>query len=170
MKLNSRMWAGCLLTAAIAIVAVVVVNAQKDQRKSPQPAFYFEVKIEGHEAAYFRSVSGLKIETEVIEYQEGGDTGPIRKLPGVTRYANIRLSREFTGDQSLYDWFLTTQKPNPMRVDGLLTLVDRHGTQVASWTFTNGFPVKWEAPGMDSESSGVAIETIEIAVEKVEKK
>ena len=170
MNFESRAWAGRLLMVAISVVVVVVVNAQKDQRKGPLPAFYFEVKIDGQETAYFRSVSGLKIETEVIEYQEGGNTGPIRKLAGVTRYANIRLSREFTGDPTLYDWYLTTQKPNPMRVDGLLTLVDRHGTRVASWTFTNGFPVKWEVPDMDSDNSGMAIETVEIAVEKVEKK
>ena len=168
MNFTSRMWAG-LLTMAMAVVAVVVVNAQKDQRKEPPPAFYYEVEING-ETSHFRSVSGLKIETEVIEYKEGGDNGTIRKLPGATRYPNIRLSREFTGDRSLYDWFMTTQTPNPMKVDGVLTLVDRHGARLGSWSFSKGFPVKWEAPDMDSDQSGMAIETVEIAVERVERK
>ena len=169
MKLEFRMWAGGLLTVALAIAAVVVVNAQKDQRKGPLPAFSIEVEING-QTSYFRSVSGLKIETEVIEYQEGGENGTIRKLPGATRYANISLSREFTGDRFLYDWYLSSKKPNPMKIDGILTLVDRHGTRVASWTFYDGFPVKWYIPDMDSDQSGMVIETIEIAVERVERK
>ena len=165
MNFESRAWAGRLLTVAIAVVAVVVVNAQKDQRKDPLPAFYFEVEITGQKTAFFRSVSGLKIETEVIEFQEGGDTGTIRKLAGVTRYANIRLTRAFTGDRSLYDWFATTQKPNPIKVDGRITMFDRHGTRVAAWKFSNGFPAKWEGPEFDASANEVAIETIEIAHE-----
>jgi phage tail-like protein len=67
------------LTAAIAVVAVVVVSAQSDQRRSPLPAYYFQVEING--IVYpFKSCSGLKIESEVVEYQEGGNTGSIRKL------------------------------------------------------------------------------------------
>ena len=149
---------------AIAVVAVVVMNAQQDQRKDPLPGYYFEVEIGGQQTASFRSVSGLKIETEVIEYQEGGNNGVIRKLPGKTRYANIRLSRAFTGDRFLYNWF-AAQKANPTKVDGRIILFVRDGTQIAAWKFSNGFPVKWEGPDLDASKNEVAIETIEIAHE-----
>ena len=163
MNFKSRAWTGRLLAVAIAAVAVVVVNAQKDQRKEPLPAYWFSVEIAG--TTYpFRSVSGLKIETEVVEYQEGGSTGPIRKLAGITRYSNIRLSRGFTGDRSLYNWF-STQKQNLVKVNGRITMFDRQGTRVAAWTFSNGFPVKWEGPDFDASKNEVAIETIEIAHE-----
>ncbi len=165
MNFESRAWAGRLLTVAIAVVAVVVVNGQKEQRKDPLLAFTFKVTIDGQETGFFRSVSGLKSETEVVDYQEGGNTGPIRKLAGVTRHANIRLSRAFTGDRSLYNWFATIQKPNPIKVDGRIIMFDRQGTRVAAWTFTNGFPVKWEGPEFDASKNEVAIETIEIAHE-----
>lgn len=165
MKFASRAWAGCLLTVAIAAVAVVVVNGQKEQRRDPQLAFTFRVTIDGQQTGHFRSVSGLKSETEVVDYQEGGVTGVIRKLAGVTRYSNIRLTRAFTGDRSLYDWFATIQKPNPIKVDGRITLFDRQGMRVASWTFTNGFPVKWELSELDASKNEVAIETLEIAHE-----
>ena len=125
MNFESRAWAGCLLTVAIAAVAVVVVNGQKEPRKDPLLAFTFRVTIDGQQTGFFRSVSGLKSETEVIDYQEGGTTGVIRKLAGVTRYANIRLTRAFTGDRSLYDWYVTIQKPQPMKVDGRITMFDR---------------------------------------------
>ena len=163
MNFTSRAWTGRLLAVAIAAVAVVVVNAQKDQRREPLPAYWFSVEIAG--TTYpFRSVSGLKIETDVVEYQEGGSTGPIRKLPGITRYSNIRLSRGFTGDRSLYNWF-SAQKQNLVKVNGRITMFDRQGTRVAAWTFSNGFPVKWEGPDFDASANEVAIETIEIAHE-----
>jgi phage tail-like protein len=165
MNFKSRVWAGRLLTVAIAVVAVVAVNGQKEQRRDPLLAFTFKVTIDGQQTAHFRSVSGLKIETEVIEFREGGDTGVIRKLAGVTRYANIRLTRAFTGDRSLYDWYVTTQKPQPTTIDGRITMFDRSGTQIAAWTFSNGFPVKWELSELDASKNEVAIETIEIAHE-----
>jgi phage tail-like protein len=44
-------------------------------------------------------------------------------------------------------------------------MFDRNGMRVASWTFTNGFPVKWEGPEFDASKNEVAIETLEIAHE-----
>jgi phage tail-like protein len=167
MNFTSRAWAGRVLTVvAIAVFAVVVANAQKAQRQDPLPAFSFAVEIGGQQTGFFRSVSGLSIETEVIEFQEGGNnSGTIRKLAGVTRYANIRLTRGFTGDRSLYDWFVNVQKPNPIKVNGRIIMFDRHGVRVTAWKFTNGFPVKYEAPELDASSNEIAIESIEIAHE-----
>lgn len=165
MKLESRAWAGRLLMVAMAAVAVVVVNAQSGTRHDPQLAFTFKVTIDGQPAGHFKSVSGLSAETEVVEYREGGANDIIRKLAGDTRYANIRLTRVFTGDRSLYDWFKNTQRPQPMKVDGVLALIDRHGTRVATWKFINGFPVKWEGPDFDASKNELAVETIEIAHE-----
>ena len=166
MRFEARTWAGCLLAVAMAAITVVVVHGQKEPRKDPLLAFTFKVTIDGQQTAHFRSVSGLKIETEVIEFREGGDTGVIRKLAGVTRYANIRMSRAFTGDRALYDWY-AAQKQQPIRIDGRITMVDRHGTQIAAWTFSNGFPVKWELSELDASKNEVAIETIEIAHEEL---
>jgi phage tail-like protein len=166
MTFESRTWAGgAVIVVATALVAVVVVNGQKAQRQDSLPAFLFSVEIDGLNTGFFRSVGGLKVETEVFEFKEGGEAGIIRKLPGVTRFANIRLTRGFTGDRTLYDWFTNLQKPNPPKVDGRIVMFDRHGKRVAAWKFSNGFPVKWEGPDFDASANEVAIETIEIAHE-----
>ena len=166
MNFDSRAWAGGLVTlVAFALVAVVVVNTQQTQRQDSLPAFLFSVEIVGLNTGGFRSVGGLKVETEVIEFREGGDAGAIRKMPGITRYANIRLTRGFTGDRTLYDWFTNLQKTNPTKVGGRILMFDRHGVRVAAWKFSNGFPVKWEGPDFDASSNEVAIESIEIAHE-----
>ena len=166
MRFESRTWAGGVVTiVAIAVVAVIVVNAQKAQRQDSLPAFLFSVEIGGLNTGFFRSVGGLKVETEVIEFREGGEAGAIRKMPGLTKYANIRLTRGFTGDRTLYDWFTNLQKPNPTKVDGRIVMLDHRGKPVVAWKFKNGFPVKWEGPDFDASSNEVAIESIEIAHE-----
>lgn len=168
MNLEARARAGRLLAAVMATIAVIGVNAQKDPRKDALGAYYFEVDIGEQKTGFFKSVDGLAIETEVIEFREGGANGVIRKLAGATRYANIRLSRPFTGDRALYDWYVSTQKPQPIKVDGCIRMFDRHGTLVATWKFKNGFPAKWELSELDASKSEVSIETIEIAHEGLE--
>lgn len=166
MRIQARVWAGGVLAMALVGIAVAVVNGQNGTDQAPLPAYHFEVKIEGEGQTYrFRSCSGLKIETEVVEYRDGGDPDVIRKLAGPTRYANIRLTRAFTGDRSLYDWYVATKKPQPVKVDGRITMFDRQGRRLAAWTFTSGFPAKWEGPDLDASKNEIAIETIEIAHE-----
>ena len=163
MRVQARVWAGRVLVMALAVVSVAVVNGQNEKRQSPFPAYHFTVEIGG--VVYpFRSCSGLKIETAVIEYQEGG-LDPIHKLPGATRYSNIRLTRAFTGDRSLYDWYASVKKPQPAKVNGRIVMFDREGTRIAVWKFVNGFPAKWEGPDLDASKNEVAVETIEIAHE-----
>ena len=163
MSSHTRARAGGLLAVALALVTVAVVNGQKE-RRDPLPAFYFEVEIAG-QTGFFRSVSGLSVETEVIDFREAGVNDVVHKRPGRTTYANIRLSRAFNGDRSLYDLYATTKKPEPDRFVGRIVMFDRHGTLLAAWQFNNAFPVKWEGPDFDASKNEVAIETIEIAHE-----
>ena len=164
MNVKARTWIGVLMATAI---TVVVVNGQT--RRDPYLAFNFKVTIDGQDSdkvtGFFRSVSGLSVETEVVDYQEGGVNGPPRKLAGATRFGNIRLSRGFTGDRSLFEWVTATQKPNPVKVNGRITVFDRQGTRIASWKFVEAFPVKWELSELDASKNEVVIETIEIAHE-----
>ena len=165
MRSETRAWAGRLFVVVLGIVAVAAVNGDDDPRRAGLGTYYFQVTIDGQATGFFRSVSGLSVETDVVEYREGGANDIIRKLPGVTRYANIRLSRAFTGDRALYDWYAATIKPQPTKVDGQILMLDQQGTPIAKWTFVEGFPVKWEGPEFDASSNEVPIETIEIAHE-----
>lgn len=166
MTLETRARVRRVFTMTLVALSVVTMNAQllPPHRTKPFGAYYFEVEING--ITYpFKSCSGLKIETEVIEYREGGATGPAHKLPGNTKYSNIRLTRAFTGDRFLYDWFTNNNKPNPQRVTGRIKMFDPNGVRLASWKFFNGFPAKWEGPDLDASANEAAIETIEIAHE-----
>ena len=161
-SLQSRTWVA--VVAAIAVVGVADVRGQRAAGKDARHPFTFRVEVEGHDIGFFRSVSGLSIETEVVEFREGGSE-LVHKLPGAKKYPNIVLKRGFTGDTALYDWYSSITRENTARVDGSIVMLDQNGTEVARWNFYNGWPSKWHGPDFDASSNEVAIETLEIAHE-----
>jgi len=138
-------------------------------RKDPFGRFNFLLEIEGVTAAGFSEVSGLANETEVIEYREGGDkVNSPRKLPGLTKYSNLILKRGVTADNSLWNWRKTVIDGAVERRNGSIILLDESRNEILRWNFYNGWPCKWEGPALKAKSNEVAIETLEIAHERLE--
>lgn len=117
----------------------------------------------------FKSVSGMDSETEVIEFKQGNDT-VVRKKPGRTTYANIVLERGYTATDDLWTWRKNIEDGKIDRRSGSIIVLDQDGqTEVARYNFYEGWPCKWYVPDMNSDTSGMAIEKIEIGVEKIER-
>lgn len=117
----------------------------------------------------FKKMSGMLSETEIIEFKQGNDK-VVRKKPGRTTYSNIVLERGFTNSDDLWLWRKNIEDGNIDRRSGTITILDQDmSTIVAQYNFYEGWPCKWHVPEVDSDQSGMAIETIEIAVEKVER-
>jgi phage tail-like protein len=138
------------------------------QRNDPYKAFNFLVEIEGIAHAVFSEVTGLESETAVIEYRAGGES-VVRKLPGLTKYGNIVLRRGITQDPELWNWRKTVVEGNVDRRNGSIVLIDDKRTEVVRWKFHNGWISKWEGPALSAKSNEVAIETLEIAHEGLER-
>ena len=134
------------------------------QRDDPYKSFNFLVEIDGIARAAFSEVSGLESETTVVEYRTGSDFGT-RKLPGLTKYANIVLRRGITQDRDLWDWRQSVVDGNVQRKNGRIILLDDDRTEVLRWNFREGWPCKWQGPALNAKSSEVAIELLEIAHE-----
>jgi phage tail-like protein len=137
----------------------------KNTRNDPYGRFNFLLDIDGTVKAGFSEVSGSTTETEVIEYREGADKGPTRKLPGLTKFSNITLKRGLTNDRSLWDWRKTVIDGATQRANVTLTLLDESRQPVVVWKIRNAWPSKWEGPALNAKSSDVAIETLELAHE-----
>jgi len=117
----------------------------------------------------FKSMSGMDSETEIVEFKQGNDT-VVRKKPGRTTYANIVLERGYTATDDLWTWRQNIENGKIDRRSGSIIILDQDGqTEVARYNFYEGWPCKWYVPDMNSDSSAMAIEKIEIAVEKVER-
>ncbi len=117
----------------------------------------------------FKSVSGMDSETEIIEFKQGNDK-VVRKKPGRTTFANIVLERGYTATDDLWNWRKNIEDGKIDRRSGSIIILDQDGqSEVARYNFYEGWPCKWHVPEMDSDSSSMAIEKIEIAIEKVER-
>ena len=114
-------------------------------------------------------MSGLESETAVIEYRTGADNPTaVRKLPGLTKYANIVLKRGLTRDLSLWNWRQSVVKGKTERRSGSIVLLDESKNAVLRWHFVEGWPAKWEGPALNAQANEIAIETLEIAHEGLE--
>jgi len=117
----------------------------------------------------FKSMSGLDSETEVIEFKQGNDL-VVRKKPGRTTYNNIVLERGYTATDDLWQWRKNIEDGKIDRRAGSVIILDQDGqTEVARYNFYEAWPCKWHVPELDADASGMAIEKVELAVEKIER-
>jgi phage tail-like protein len=132
-------------------------------------AFNFLVEIDGITRGAFHEVTGFDSTIDVIEHREGGENTTLRKLPGMTKYSNIVLKWGVTDDVQLYQWHRSVVTGDIQRKNGSIVLLNRAGTEVARWNFVRAWPTKYDGPDLNAEGTDVAIETLELAHEGVER-
>lgn len=132
----------------------------------PLPVFHFQVEM-GTTRVGFSEVSGLNIETQVIEYREGANPEySAMKMPGIPKHGNITLKRGvIDADNEFYEWLNTTKLNTVERRDMIISLLNENHEPVMVWKAKNAFPVKVEGPGLKATGNEAAIETIEVAHE-----
>lgn len=139
-------------------------------RVDPYRNFNFLVEIDGITQAGFSDVSGFGASTDPIEYREGGEpNNTVRKLPGVTKWNNITLKWGLTDSRELFDWYQDIANGKIERKNGSIIVLDLEGNEKVRWNFYEGWPTKWDGPDYTAKGNDVAIETLELAVERVER-
>jgi phage tail-like protein len=138
-------------------------------RIDPYRAYNFLVEVDGITRAGFRECSGLDSDQAPIEYREGTDSLTVRKLPGLVKYSNISLKWGMTDDAELWEWRKKAMDGQVERKNGSIVLLDDTSTEVMRWNFREGWPTKWTGPSFNATGAEVAIETLEIVHEGVEK-
>lgn len=127
----------------------------------PVPGSIFVVDA-GEAIGYFTEVSGLTMEYDVFEYQEGGVNDFVHKLRGRMKFTNLVLTRGITHEESFTKWFLECREKTQRR-DLSVTMLSTDLQPVRTWSFAGAFPVKWTGPGLKAASGEIAVEQIEIA-------
>jgi len=138
--------------------------ANPGNRRDPLPVFCFKIQIEGIEA-FFKSVSGLKFETESIPVREGGANDTTFMLVGATKWSPIVLKNGFTAGSDLLKWRNQWMGGTMHRRNGVITQLNTAGKDMAKWEFVRGWPTKWEMSEFDASKSELSIETLEITHE-----
>jgi len=142
-------------------------------RKDHHALGFFRVEIDSIDSGSFRKCSGLKTESEVFEFQEGGDNETVRKLIGPTKASNIVLTKGFISDPGLFKWReeIASSGTNKIsrRNGSIVALAADHKTEVGRWNFQKAWPVRWEVTEFDASTGQAMCEILELAVEKVTK-
>src|SRR4051812_42224584 len=120
-------------------------SAKSGSAKLPDPVgeLRFQVKIDDAVTiGAFAECSGLQVEYDVFEYQEGGESRYVHKFRGGLKYPNLVLKRGVTYEDALLKWFFDHSERNK-RGNVTLDLLGDDGKQVRTWSFAAAFPVKW---------------------------
>lgn len=139
-------------------------------RVDPYRSFNFAVEIGGTTIGYFTECTGFGATIEVTEHNEGGDVGKPRKLPSQVKYKDITLKWGLTDTTDLWDWFQEIVDGKVTRKDGSIIVRDLDGvTEKARWNFFDAWPTTWDGPGLNAKGSDLAIESLVLAVERLER-
>jgi len=132
----------------------------------PLPKFHFRVEWGGAKIG-FSEVSGLSVETDVVEYRDGSSPEFHKiKMPGMQKFGNITMKRgTFQGDNDFFKWWKTVALNTIERRDVTISLLNENHEPVVVWKIKNAWPSKVQSTDLKSDDNGVAIETIELAHE-----
>ncbi len=134
-----------------------------------RPKFHFIVEWGPGTKMFFTEVTGLTMESDVIEYRE--DISPEFhkiKRPGLQKLGNITLKRgTFQGDIGFDNWMETISMNTVKRRDVTIKLLNEKHEPVFTWQVLNAWPVKVQSSDLKADGNEVAIETMEIAHEGI---
>lgn len=140
-------------------------------RKDPYRNSRFLLEIDGIVQAGFSDVTIPDISTDPIEYREGNEDTTVRKLPGLTKYGNLTLKWGITDSMELFEWRkqVIQGKTSDARKNIAVILQDEGGNPAVRWEFREAWPIKYDTPDLSGKGNDVAIESIEIAHEGMDR-
>jgi phage tail-like protein len=144
-------------------------------------SFYIELKLDGSQEpvdGYFLECKGFKVTQEVAEFcevtpQRWGKAkyGQVfrTKIPGNLKANNIILRRGMTASATLWKWFDSVSEGNWGKQirNGALNIYDQSREVKAIFQFRGAFPVSYIVSDLNSSSTDIEIEEMEIAVDKL---
>lgn len=141
-------------------------------RHGPLRNTRYLLEIDGIAKAGFSEVTIPEANTETVEYREGTDPPTVRKLSTLAAYGNLTLKWGVTTDAiELFEWWQLVERGNTdeARRPIAIVLLDEEGSPGPRWEFTNAWCRQYEAPDLDAAGNEVAIESMEIVHEGMER-
>jgi phage tail-like protein len=143
--------------------------AETARRTDPFLGFRFEVTVDGIAVGAFSECGGLQHEVEFVDYAEGGLNTHVHKFPARGKQAPIRLKRGIA-DRVLWDWYASLLAGSTQRRNGAIRILDAAGSGVeAEWRFSRALPTKWTGPELNATQNQVAVESLELVHEGLER-
>jgi phage tail-like protein len=141
-------------------------------RQDPVRNFRYRLEIDQIQQAGFAEVAIGDLSNEPIEYREGDEeVMTVRKLNGLTKYANVTLKWGITDSTELADWHqLVVDGATPLddaRRSVVIVALDEAGQDRARWELTKAWPCKYDPTDLNGKGNEVAIDTLELCNEGI---
>ena len=139
-------------------------------RNTPYRNSRFLLEIDGIVQAGFSEVTIPDISTDPIEYREGNEDTTVQKIPGLTKYGNLTLKWGITDSMELFEWRKQViQGKTGTKKNIAVILQDEGGNPTSRWEFKEAWPSKYGAPELSAKGNDIAIESIEITHEGMDR-
>lgn len=137
----------------------------------PYRAYNFKLEIQNITEGHFTRCSGLGMQVEVIRYREAGNNQVIRAIPGKTTYPDVTLSYGLTDQAAtLWQWLEQASKGEVDRRNVSILMLDAAGAnEVLRWNLISAWPSQWQGAELDAMGQAVAIETLTLAYEGLQR-
>jgi phage tail-like protein len=132
-------------------------------------SFNFRVEIEGLDCGGFRSVQGLEVSVDAIEYHVGDQRMPMKR-PGRPKVGNIVLEKGYINTDVLWRWCEEVMNGKVSRKSGSIVLMDDGAMgELTRYNFFNAWPTKWSGFKLEGKGNEAMVETLELAVERIQR-
>jgi phage tail-like protein len=135
----------------------------------PYRAYNFKLIIQGVTQGHFVECSGLAVRVAAIRYQEGGDN-VVHRIPGPIDYGDVTLRYGLTASADLWNWFMAAVQGRVERRNASILILNTDGvTEVLRWDLINAWPAEWRGAPLDAMSREVAIESLTLVFESLQR-
>jgi len=138
--------------------------------EDPYRSYNFKLDIGDGAEGHFTECSGLGVKVQTICYREGGLSQVVHKMPGPIEYADVTLKYGLTGSSVLWDWFLKTLQSRVERRNVSIAVLGPDGvTPAVQWNLIAAWPSAWRGAPLDALAREVAIESLTLTFESLER-
>jgi phage tail-like protein len=139
-------------------------------RVDPALTFRFAVTFDGLPPVGFSDCNGIQMDTEVHEQVEGGLNTHTWRFVTRSKQSNLTLKRGIV-NRVLWDWYHDITIGKMQFRNATIAVLDAAGTDhVIEFQLLQAFPIKWVGPELSAAQSTIAVETIEIAHQGLERR
>jgi len=124
----------------------------------------FQLKLDGVEAGFIKSVDGGAITAEVIN-QAGGPTAYVKKHVGPPRYEDFSIDIGLWMARTVYDWIQASLKMNYQRKNGSIVSYDYNLEARSEREFYNALIAEVTFPAMDGAAKDQCYLTVKFSPE-----
>jgi phage tail-like protein len=135
----------------------------------PYGVYNFRLKFGGAGEARFARIGRFSAQVHAIPYREGGDP-VVHYVPGRVEYSAVELKYGLTDSTELWEWFMKSLAGEVDRRHVSIIVLGPDGrTEKVRWDLEQAWPCEWEGAALDALGREVAIESLKLVFERIER-